>query len=241
MANTQYHQNGGLYGPPIQAPVKTYHSHGRRGGGTGCGICNCCFDCLVCCGSCLVSIVCNILIGVAVFLGVVALILWFIFRPNVVKFQVAEANLTRFEFDTQSNNLHYNLSMKFSIRNPNQRLGIRYEQLEAKGYYGDQRFAAVNMPSFYQGQKNTTVVGTEFNGQSLVLLGHGGRSDLREDQKSGVYRIDLKLRFKIRFKFGLLNSWAFRPKIKCHLKVPLSSSSSSGGFQFHPTKCHVDL
>ncbi|KFK36451.1 hypothetical protein AALP_AA4G126100 [Arabis alpina] len=240
MANTQYNLNGGLYAPPIQPPIKTYHSHGRRGGNGGCGICSCCLDCLVCCGGCLLGIICNILIGIAVFLGIVALILWFIFRPNVVKFQVVETNLTRFELDPQSNNLHYNLSMNFSIRNPNQRLGIHYDQLEARGYYDDQRFAAVNMTSFYQGHKNSTVVGTEMNGQSLVLLGHGGRRDLREDQKSGVYRIDVKLRFKIRFKFGFLNSWAFRPKIKCHLKVPLNSSTA-GGFQFHPTKCHFLL
>lgn len=237
MADGRYNLNGGRYGPP----VKTYHSHGRRGADAGCGICSCCLDCFLCFGGCILNIVCCILTGIAVVLGIVALILWFTFRPNVVKFQVTEANLTRFDLDPQSNNLHYNLSLNFSIRNPNQRLGIHYDQLEARGYYGDQRFAAVNLPSFYQGHKNTTVIGTELNGQSLVLLGHGGRSDLREDQKSGVYRIDVKLRFKIRFKFGFLKSWAFKPKIKCHLKVPLSSSTSAGGFQFHPTKCHVDL
>ncbi|ESQ52156.1 hypothetical protein EUTSA_v10017735mg [Eutrema salsugineum] len=238
MAGRKYNLNGAHYGLPINTPAKTY---GRRGADVGCGICRCCFNCLACCGGCLLSIICNILIGVAVFLGIVALILWFILRPNVVKFQVADANLTRFDLDPQSNNLHYNLSLNFSIRNPNRRLGIHYDQLEASGYYGDQRFAAVNMLSFYQGHKNTTEIGTEFNGQRLVLLGAGGREDLREDQKSGIYRIDVKLRFKIRFKFGFLNSWAFRPKVKCHLKVPLTSANSTGGFQFHPTKCHVDL
>lgn len=232
----------GGYGPPIYPPAQTYHSHGRRRGGeVGCSICRCFLNCLGCCGGCILSIVCNILIGIAVCLGVVALILWFILRPNVVKFQVTEANLTRFDLKPQSNRLHYNLSLSFSVRNPNQRLGIHYDRLEARGYYGDQRFAAVDMKSFYQGRKSTKEIGTELNGESLVLLGSGGRKDLREDRKSGVYRIDVKLRFKIRFKFGFLNSWAFKPKIKCHLKVPLGSSGSKGGFQFHPTKCHVDL
>ncbi|CAL9235637.1 unnamed protein product [Arabidopsis halleri] len=241
MADKNYNLNGANYGPPIQPPVKTYYSQGRRGSDVGCGICSCFSSCLLCCGGCLVNIICNILIGVAVCLGVVALILWFILRPNVVKFQVVEANLMRFELDPRNHNLHYNLSLNFLIRNPNQRLGIHYDQLEARGYYGDHRFGAVNMTSFYQGRKNTTVVGTELNGQRMVLLGAGGRRDFREDRKSGVYRIDVKLRFKIRFKFGFLKSWAVRPKVKCHLKVPLSTSSSAGGFQFHPTKCHVDL
>ncbi|KAH0882937.1 hypothetical protein HID58_059033 [Brassica napus] len=231
----------GGYGPPIYPQAQTYHSQARHGGEVGCSICRCFLNCLGCCGGCILSIVCNILIGIAVCLGVVALILWFILRPNVVKFQVTEANLTRFDLEPHSNNLRYNLSLSFSVRNPNQRLGIHYDRSEARGYYGDQRFAAVDMKSFYQGRKSTKEIGTELNGESLVLLGSGGRKDLREDRKSGVYRIDVKLRFKIRFKFGFLNSWAFKPKIKCHLKVPLGSSGSKGGFQFHPTKCHVDL
>lgn len=241
METGHYNLNGANYGSPIQPPVKTYNSQGRRGADIGCGICRCFASCLLCCGGCLLNIICNILIGVAVCLGIVALILWFVLRPNVVKFQVTEANLTRFELDPQNHNLHYNLSLNFAIRNPNTRLGIHYDQLEARGYYGVQRFAAVNMTSFYQGYENTTVVGTDLNGQNLVLLGAGGRRDFREDQKSGIYRIDVKLRFKIRFNFGFFNSWAVKPNIKCHLKVPLSTSSSDGGFQFHPTKCHVDL
>ncbi|KAL1211109.1 NDR1/HIN1-like protein 2 [Cardamine amara subsp. amara] len=241
MANGNYTLNGALYGSPIPPPQKTYHSHAKRGADVGCGICRCFLNCLLCCGACLLNLVCSILIGIAVCLVIIALILWFTPRPNAVQFQVPEANLTRFDLDTQNNNLHYNLSLNFVIRNPNRRLGIHYDQLEARGFYGDQRFAAVSLPSFYQGHKNTTVVGMEFNGQRLVLLGGGGRKDLTDDQKSGIYRIDVKLRFKIRFKFGFLNSWAFKPKIKCHLKVPLSSSSSAGGLQFHPTKCHVDL
>ncbi|CAN8316418.1 unnamed protein product [Cochlearia groenlandica] len=242
MVGEKQNLNGANYGPSsILPPARIYHSQGRRGGELGCSICRCCCNILSCCGGCILSLLCNILIGIAVFLGIAALILWFIFRPNSVGFHVAEANLTRFEMDPSTNNLRYNLSLSFSIRNPNRRLGIHYDKLEAMGYYGDKRFSAVNMPSFYQGRKNTTVVWTDMNGEGLVLLGSGGRRDLREDLKSGIYRMDVKLRFKIRFKFGFLNSWAFRPKIKCRLKVPLRPSGSKGGFQFHPTKCHVDL
>ncbi|XP_010509614.1 PREDICTED: NDR1/HIN1-Like protein 3-like [Camelina sativa] len=242
MATGNYNLNGANYGPAIQPPpVKTYYSQGRRGADVGCGICGCFYSCLLCCGSCLVNIICTILLCVAICLGFVALILYFILQPKVVNIHVTDANLTRFELDPRSHNLHYNLSLNFAIRNPNQRLGIHYDQLEARGYYGDKRFAAVNMTSFFQGHKNTTVVGTELKGQKLVLLGAGGRKDLKEDRNSGIYRIDVKLRFKIRFKFGVLNSWAIKPKIKCHLKVPLSTSNSAAGFQFLPTKCHVDL
>ncbi|EOA29335.1 hypothetical protein CARUB_v10025617mg [Capsella rubella] len=242
MATGNYHLNGANYGPPIRSPVRTYYSEDRTSGAdVCCSICACFSSCLFCCGSCLVNIICTIFFYAAVTLGVIALFLWLLLRPTVMKFQVTDANLTSFELDPQSQNLHYNLSLNFAIRNPNQRLGIRYDQLEVRGYYGDERFGAVNMTSFYQGHKNTALVGTELKGQNLVLLDAGGRRDLREDRKSVIYRIDVKLRLKMRFKFAFLNSWAFKPKIKCHLKVPLSTASSAGGFQFHPTKCHVDL
>lgn len=85
------------------------------------------------------------------------------------------------------------------------------------------------------------MVGTKLSGQSLVVLDAGERKDLNEDLNSQIYRIDAKLRLKMRFKFGLIKSWRFRPKIKCELKVPLSSSNTTGGFQFQRTKCDVDF
>lgn len=110
------------------------------------------------------------------------------------------------------------------------------------GYYGDQRFGSVNVSSFYQGHKNTTVVLTKIEGQNLVVLGDGARTDLKEDEKSGVYRIDAKLRLSVRFKFWVIKSWKLKPKIKCDdLKIPLGSSNSTGGFKFQPVKCDFDL
>ncbi|XP_010543927.1 PREDICTED: NDR1/HIN1-Like protein 3-like, partial [Tarenaya hassleriana] len=200
-----------------------------------------CCDCLSCCGCCILSVICNILIVLAVILGIAALIIWLIFRPNVVKFRVADANLTRFDLDPSDNNLHYNLALNFTIRNPNRRIGIYYDQFEVSGLYGDERFGSVYAPPFYQGHKNTTVVEAVLSGQNVVMLGHGAQRDLDEDQKSGVYRIDLKLRLRVRFKFGFLKLWRFKSKVKCGLKVPLSSSNSTSGFEFEETKCHFDL
>ncbi|CAH8354645.1 unnamed protein product [Eruca vesicaria subsp. sativa] len=235
MGDRQPHLNGAYYGPSIPPPTKTSHSHGRRGGG-----CCCLGDCLGCCGCCILSVIFNILIALAVVIGIAALIIWLIFRPNAIKFHVTDAKLTQFTLGTD-NNLQYNLNLNFTIRNPNRRIGVYYDQIEVRGYYGDQRFGASNILPFYQGHKNTSVVGTNLVGQKLVVLNGGDRRDLEEDVKSGIYRVDAKLRLKIRFKFGLIKSWKFRPKIRCDLKVPLGSSNSTSGFQFQRTKCDVDF
>lgn len=95
------------------------------------------------------------------------------------------------------------------------------------------------MPSFYQGHKNTTVLVALFQGQSLVLLDRNGRKKFEDDWKIGVYRLDVKLKISFRVMILHLVTWPMKPIVRCHLKVPLSSSISPGGFDFQSTKCHV--
>ncbi|KFK25034.1 hypothetical protein AALP_AA8G058100 [Arabis alpina] len=233
----QPHLNGAYYGPSIPPPTKTSHSHGRHGGG---GCCGCLGSCFSCCGCCILSIIFNILITLAILAGIAALIIWLIFRPNAIKFHVTDAKLTTFTLDP-TNNLRYNLDLNFTIRNPNRRIGVYYDQINVNGYYGDQRFGNGNVSPFYQGHKNTTVFGSKLEGQSLVLLSGGERKDLDEDLKSGIYRIDAKLRLRVRFKFGLVKTWRFKPKIRCEIKVPISNVNTTSGFVFQRTKCDVDF
>ncbi|KAL1204697.1 NDR1/HIN1-like protein 2 [Cardamine amara subsp. amara] len=240
MGSKQPDLNGAYYGPSIPPPTKTHRRYDSPG--LGCCCFSCIGSCLRCCGCCILSLICNILIAVAVILAVAALILWLVFRPNAVKFYVTDANLNRFSLDPNNSNLHYNLDLNFTIRNPNQRVGIYYDEFSVSGYYGGQRFGSGNVSSFYQGHKNTTVIVTKIEGQNLVVLGDGARADLKEDEKSGIYKVDAKLRMSVRFKFWVIKSWKFKPKIKCdELKIPLVSSNSTGGFKFQPMQCDFDL
>ncbi|ESQ48879.1 hypothetical protein EUTSA_v10021416mg [Eutrema salsugineum] len=241
MGDRQPYLNGGYYGPSIPPPAKTKRRYNTPG--FGCCCFSCIGSCLRCCGCCILSLICNILIAVAVILGIAAFVLWLIFRPNAVKFYVTDANLNRFSLDSNNNsNLHYDLDLNFTIRNPNQRIGVYYDEIQVSGYYGDQRFGSVGISPFYQGHKNTTVIGTKIEGQNLMVLGDGARADVKEDEKAGVYRIDAKLRMSVRFKFWVIKLWKFKPKIKCDdLKIPLVSSNSSSGFKFQTIKCDFDL
>ncbi|VVA97258.1 unnamed protein product [Arabis nemorensis] len=241
MGDKQPHLNGAYYGPSVPPPTKPRRKYDSPD--LGCCFFSCFGSCLRCCGCCILSLICNILIAIAVILGITALVLWLIFRPNAVKFYVTDANLIRFNLDPNNNsNLHYNLDLNFTIRNPNQRVGIYYDEIKVSGYYGDQRFGTVDVSPFYQGHKNTTVIGTKIEGQNLVVLGDRARSDLKEDEKSGVYRIDAKLMMRVWFKFWVVKSWKLKPKIKCDdLKIPLGDSNSTSGFKFQPMQCDFDF
>ncbi|GLT90103.1 hypothetical protein SLE2022_080550 [Rubroshorea leprosula] len=219
MAEKHSHLNGAYYGPPVP-PARSYHRHGH---GSGCGCCCCC----------LLSFLIKLIVTAVIIVGLAALIFWLIFRPNIVKFHVTDASLTQFNL-TSDNNLHYNVALNITVRNPNKKIGIYYDRIEANAYYEDQRFATQQLTPFYQGHKNTSYLNPSFQGQKLVLLGADGVSEYNQEKNSGVYSVDVKLNLRVRFKLGKLKTWRFKPKIECDLKVPLSSSAET-------TKCKIDF
>ncbi|XP_062167514.1 NDR1/HIN1-like protein 3 [Alnus glutinosa] len=224
MAEKQSHLNGAYYGPAVPPPTQSYHRHGR---GRGCGCC------------CLFGFLLKLVVSLVVIIGLAALIFWLIFRPTNVKFYVTDASLTEFTF-TGNNTLQYNLAVNITVRNPNRKIGVYYDTIEANAYYEDQRFGTKSLTPFYQGHKTTSYLNTAFEGQQLVLLGTDELSQFNAEKTAGVYTIDVKLNLRIRFKVGKVKTGRLKPKVKCDLKVPLSSTGNSA-VVFQNTKCDVDF
>ncbi|KAI3409455.1 uncharacterized protein J3R85_019281 [Psidium guajava] len=225
MAEKQAHLNGAYYGPAVPPKQHSYLRPGR-GGDCGCG-----------CGCCLLKLIFNLILTVVITFGLLAFLFWLIFRPNLVKFHVTDAELTQFNFTTNNNLLNYNLKLNLTIRNPNRRIGIYYDRIEARAFYGGQRFDAEELTKFYQGHKNTTTLSPTFEGQNVVVLGSDETDDFNTQKADGVYKIDMKLYMRVRFKLGKIKTFRIRPRVKCGLKVPLSSSSASA---FQTEKCDID-
>ncbi|KAL1331863.1 NDR1/HIN1-like protein 3 [Arachis duranensis] len=227
--------NGAYYGPSIPPPQHKRHYRGDGGGSNCCcccGIFRCCCGCIF---DCIFGLICKILTTLLILLIIVAVLLYFIVRPNLVKFHVSNAVLTQFNFSsdaaaTNNNTLHYNLMLNFTIRNPNKRVGIYYDYIEARGFYHDVGFGNVTMQPFFQGTKNTTVVATTLKGENEVVLGSDKGSKVEEERGSGVYGIDLKVFMKVRFKFWFMKTGKVKPKAICVLKVPLMTRSKNGTF-----------
>ncbi|KAJ9184559.1 hypothetical protein P3X46_004273 [Hevea brasiliensis] len=222
MAEKQANLNGAYYGPAIPPP-NTYHRPGRS-----CG-----------CGCCLLSCLLKIIIAIVVVAGLAVFIFWLVVRPNKVKFHVTEATLSEFDYATNNNTLYYNLSMTISVRNPNKKIGIYYDRIEAKAFYEDQRFGYDSLAPFYQGHKNTSILTPAFEGKQVIpALGGEELTKFNQEKTSGVYSIDVKLYLKIRFKIGKIKVGKFKPKIECDLKVPLSTNGTVAPIE--TTKCDWD-
>ncbi|GAB4833266.1 hypothetical protein Ancab_031513 [Ancistrocladus abbreviatus] len=231
--------------PPVTTRLRIFPVRTR--GGTGC----CCLDCLCDCGCCVLSCVLQIIFSILIFIGLIILVFWLIVHPHVLKFHTTDASLTQFSLSSNStansnNTLLFNLSLNFTVRNPNRHIGVYFDQIEINAYYHDQSFSTASLDPFYQGHKNKTDLGpVVFKGQSTLVVGSDLVSDYDGEKSNGVFEIDVTLHLKVRFKLGLFKTGRYKPKVECDLKIPLSggnaTSSSSSGQSFQATKCHYDL
>ncbi|XP_071721097.1 NDR1/HIN1-like protein 3 [Rutidosis leptorrhynchoides] len=232
----QPHLNGAFYGPPIHQKTKSSYRPGSRGG--SCNPLTCCFSCIC---SCIFNLIFQILITIAIFVGIIALIFWFIFRPNVPNFHVDDVSLTQFTLADNNNTLYYNLAVNMTFRNPNRRLGIYYDKIEANAMYHDQRLSTAEIEGFYLGhKKENNNMSTVFKGEQIVVFKSNEKLKYESENKDEVYKIDLKLRLKIRFKVWWMKTPKFKPKLECELKVPLSGKGKVNSVKFERTNCDFD-
>ncbi|KAG1369743.1 NDR1/HIN1-like protein 10 [Cocos nucifera] len=189
------------------------------------------------CYCCLLSTLIKTFIAFCLALGITALVLWLVFRPNRVEVSVEKASLTSFNLTaTSPTNLHYNLSADISIRNPNKKIGIYYDWLEADPFYQGHRFDWQALPSFYQGHKNTTMLYPVFEGNSAIGLGVSDVEDFNKENKTSFFNVDIWLFGQVRYKFGSVTTRRYTMRVKCELGLPLLANPAAS---FTRTECDV--
>ncbi|PNX87486.1 late embryogenesis abundant protein [Trifolium pratense] len=222
--------NDSYYGPAIPPTGGQSRKRNHRGE-NGCG--------------CLFSILWKLLLALVVLFGLTILIFYLIVQPRPFKFYVAKAELN--QFDYVNNTLHYNMVLNFTAHNPNKKLSIYYDKVEAQASYEGSRFANVDvithMKSFRQNKKSSNPMSGVFSGHKLLVLNNDQISKFNKDKNVGIYDIYVKLYFRIRFKLGDSITRTYKPKVKCDLTVPLRTGYETN-FTFIrliPTKCSVEF
>jgi len=211
------------YNPPSEQPSKRSQ--------------RCCF--------CLYRVLWIILVTIIILASLIILVIYIIITPRSFKFHVNQAKLTQFNFTDNNSTLNYNLALNFTAQNPNKKLKIYYDVVEANAFYKGYNFSAtdVNKPlRTLQNTKSVDRMSAVFNGQHVMVLDHDEVDEFQEDYKIGIFRIDIKIYFTIRFRLGDFIFGNTNVQAKCDLKVPLSSNNSGKMVDpFDPTKCEVDF
>ncbi|XP_078434906.1 NDR1/HIN1-like protein 10 [Wolffia australiana] len=176
------------------------------------------------CFCCLFSTILAVLLGLAILFGVLVLVLWLVYRPVYVKANVRAATLSQFNVTAVAggNSLAYNLSAVMDLRNPNERMGIYYDWVQATASYKGERFGLSVLPSFYQGKKNTTTLFPTMSGLSVIALSSSELQNFDVSRRAGLFDVTLELRCRIRFKLdSSFTTSSTTMRIKCDMVVPL--------------------
>ncbi|XP_031472765.1 NDR1/HIN1-like protein 3 [Nymphaea colorata] len=194
-----------------------------------------------CCGICLLlKVLIKIIVAIVIVLAIAALVVWLVLRPTNLVFYAENAYVTSFNL-TNAGILTYDLKMDMSLRNPNKKVGVYYEDVEVLAFYGGQRFGWINLPSFYQGHKNTTMIYPAFGGKPTMISEGSVGNEFNRDSVKQLYHIVVKLKTNMKFKVGSLKTNKFSARIVCDLLVPLAATNSSGEVGFSRTKCDLHV
>ncbi|KAF3441671.1 hypothetical protein FNV43_RR15586 [Rhamnella rubrinervis] len=143
-------------------------------------------------------------------------IFYLIFVPQELKFTVTDASLTRFDYNsTASNTLFYNMALNITIRNPNKKVGVYFNRIQALPQYEKKRFSLVtltNSTPFYQGHKNTTIVNAIIEGQQVILFKKKEVDKYIAEKNVGVYSIEVKLALRVKARYGKFKSRYYKPQ-----------------------------
>ncbi|KAL1338350.1 hypothetical protein HN51_033005 [Arachis hypogaea] len=228
--NKQPNLNGAYYGPaipPAEPPRRYRPDRSRRS-----------------CFCCLFSVFWKILLALIVLVVIAGVIFYLVVQPRIFKFYVNDAEITQFDYNTNTTQLRYNMVLNFTAHNPNKKLSIYYDKVLAKAFFMDTQFGSADvitfMNSFRQYKKQSNAMSGVFSGQQNIFLDYSRYSQISDDKNSRSFDIYVKLYFRMRFRLGDLITRTYKPKVKCDLKVPFINGTNAFT-SFTPTKCDIDF
>jgi hypothetical protein len=173
--------------------------------------------------------------------GVVLTIIIFGGPLRVIKITVEDGSLTRFDLvDNAPNMALAYISLTMSVRNPNWAIGIKHEkQLEAAYTYDGQQFDRAKLAG--KGDKmaarKTVTYSLDVHSDQgrSVSLGNAGEAKYKEEEKKGVFKVDMKVTGK--FKYTLRKTKCVF-EATCPVKLQLAKPDTAA-VVFQKVGCEV--
>ncbi|XP_061364067.1 NDR1/HIN1-like protein 26 [Gastrolobium bilobum] len=151
----------------------------------------------------------------AFFTSILSLILliWFILHPAKPQFSLIEADI--YQLNLSGPNLNSSIQLTLLSKNPNQKVGIYYDEFQAYATYkGQQITGDTSVPPFYQGQEESNLLTSSLVGNGLPVAPSLGY-EVGRDQITGRLVLNLKVNGKLRWKVGTWVSGRYRFNVNC--------------------------
>ncbi|XP_071704402.1 NDR1/HIN1-like protein 3 [Rutidosis leptorrhynchoides] len=152
-------------------------------------------------------------------------------ESTIPQVEVDDVNLTGFMLSPTNNTLYYDVAANMTFKNPYSKVGIQFDKIDADLMYQGQRLGTkVMLDVFYlPPNKEKSNVNVILRGEHVLQLINGDEKLVyASENKSGVYKIGLKVRIVTSFMWLNLNSGRTTVEIMCDNLQILSSMGMFG-------------
>lgn len=190
-----------------------------------CGVLSCLFSVLTC---------------IFVVAGLIALVLYLLFRPHIIGVSAVSADLSDFTLTPQTWILRYNLSLGLQVRNPNKHIALHYHGVAAQAYFEGQQFGHTAPPDFFQDTGVTSPLDLAFTGESPIVGGIAAAEFRREAAEGGIFSVDVKISSHMKLKVWVIRVLGPKTKIDCPLRLQRRDAAhGQRPSEFKQTECRV--
>ncbi|KAJ9539570.1 hypothetical protein OSB04_026076 [Centaurea solstitialis] len=151
------------------------------------------------------------------------LLVWLLLHPTNPHFSLKEADVYQLVV-SPTHLLNSSIQLTFLSTNPNQKVGIYYDQIQVYASYKAQQITLDSyLPPFYQDHKDTNLLSAVLVANALPVA-PSFNYELGRDQMAGRLVLNLKANGLLRWKLGTWVSGRYRFNVNC---VALSVFGSS--------------
>ncbi|KAI4386139.1 hypothetical protein MLD38_004099 [Melastoma candidum] len=191
------------------------------------------------------------LLGLVVAVLFTVLLIFLVLRPTKPSFILRDATVYEFNSTASPTLLTTTVQVTISTRNPNARVGIYYQMLDAyASYRGQQITLPVQLPDSYQGHKEIVEWSPFLYGDSVPVSPFLA-SSLAEDQNAGAVLVNVKVDGKVKWKVGTWVSGKYLLHVSCPALLVFQSQDGGttydgaavqSSMKFQATQhCNVDV
>ncbi|KAK9293093.1 hypothetical protein L1049_021078 [Liquidambar formosana] len=155
------------------------------------------------------------------------ILIWLILHPTKPKFSLKEADIYQLNL-SGSHLLNSSIQITLLSKNPNQKVGIYYDELHAyASYKGQQITVDTSLPPFYQGHEDSNLLTASLVGTGLPVAASFGY-EVGRDQTAGKLVLNLKVDGRLRWKVGTWVSGRYRLNVNCVSVMDFGPTVPSG-------------
>ncbi|KAG6544391.1 hypothetical protein Mapa_014225 [Marchantia paleacea] len=183
---------------------------------------------------------CGALVALIFAVGIAVLVFFLVVHPKAPKYNVKDVKLATFSVSPSSSDpskyvLNALTLYEVEARNPNQKIGIYYDAINIDVLSEGVSIGAGDIPSFYQGHKNTTVITGDLSASDVPLESTVGQA-LQSAQSVGRIPLYVTVDVRARIKIGAWKSPHFWVHVRCNVAV---NPDVANGSQVVSKQCEV--